>query len=168
MAEKDVEPFVLARTFDAPRELVWKAFTEADRLAKWWGPKGFTVRVSKMDLRPGGTYHYCLRAPDGSDMWGRMAFREIARPGRLVWVNSFSDEKGGVARHPGHEAWPLELLTTLTLEEKGGKTTVRIEWMPIGASESELRTFDENRPSMTMGWSGSLDQLDAVLKEGKE
>ena len=165
MAGRDVSPFVLSRTFDAPRELVWKAFTEAELLAKWWGPKGFTVRVSKLDLRPGGLYHYCLRAPDGSDMWGRMAFREIAKPERLVWVNSFSDESGGVARHPGHLAWPLELLTTVTFEEKGGKTTLRIEWAPLGASEPEQKTFDENRPSMTMGWTGSLDQLAAVLAE---
>src|SRR6266542_819054 len=84
--------FVLSRVFDAPRDLVWKAFTEPERLAQWWGPKGFKVIVSRMDLRPGGMYHYGLKATDGSDMWGRMAYREIVKPERIVWVNSFSDE----------------------------------------------------------------------------
>ena len=64
--------FVISRVFNAPRELLWKCFTEPDRMKEWWGPKGVTVTVSKMDLRPGGTYHYCMRTPDGQDMWGRM------------------------------------------------------------------------------------------------
>src|SRR5262249_13815400 len=88
------QEFVISRTFDAPRELVWKAFTEAERMQHWWGPKGFQVIASKMDLRPGGTYHYGMRAPDGSTMWGKFIYREIVRPERIVAVTSFSDEAG--------------------------------------------------------------------------
>ncbi len=89
------EDFVISRTLDAPRDLVWKAFTDPKRMAQWWGPKGFKVIPSKMDLRPGGLYHYGLEAPNGSPMWGRFVFREIVAPERIVFINSFSDEKGG-------------------------------------------------------------------------
>ena len=69
-AETQSADFVISRVFDAPRKLVWAAFTEAERMKEWWGPKGFTVVASKMDLRPGGTYHYGLKAPNGAPMWG--------------------------------------------------------------------------------------------------
>jgi uncharacterized protein YndB with AHSA1/START domain len=88
--------FVISRVFDVSREMLWKCFTEPERMKQWWGPKGFTVMVSKMDLRPGGTYLYGMRSPDGQDMWGRMVYREIVPPERLVFINSFSDEKGGL------------------------------------------------------------------------
>ena len=74
----DDRVLVITRVFDAPRELVWKAFTDPERMRQWWGPKGFSVIASKMDLRPGGTYHYGMRAPDGTPMWGRFVYREIA------------------------------------------------------------------------------------------
>jgi uncharacterized protein YndB with AHSA1/START domain len=72
--------FVISRMLDAPRELVWKVFTDGERMKEWWGPKGFTVVHSKMDLRVGGTYHYGMKAPDGTPMWGKFVFREIAAP----------------------------------------------------------------------------------------
>src|SRR5438309_11815285 len=88
--------FVVGRVFEAPRELVWQAFTEPERMQHWWGPKGFTVIASKMDLRPGGIYHYGMRAPDGSTMRGKFVYREIVRPERMVLVNFFSDEPGNI------------------------------------------------------------------------
>ena len=111
MAEK---AFVISRMFDAPRDLVWKAYTEADRLKKWWGPKGFTMLQCEIDLRPGGIFHYGMRAPDGSVMWGKWIFREIVVPKRLVVIVAFSDEAGGVTRHPFAPDWPLETLGTTT------------------------------------------------------
>src|SRR2546426_146985 len=91
--------FVITRVFDAPRELVWKAYTEAAHLQHWWGPKGFKMRSCKVDLRPGGVFHYGMEAPDGSVMWGKWVFREIVAPERLTIVVSFSNEEGGVTRH---------------------------------------------------------------------
>ena len=70
-------PFVISRVFDARRDIVWKSWTEADRLKQWWGPKGFIVHTSRVDLRPGGMFHYGMTAPDGSEMWGRFLYREI-------------------------------------------------------------------------------------------
>src|SRR5205823_4677268 len=83
-------------------------WVEPDRLARWWGPKGFTMLSSTLDLRPGGIFHYGMRSPDGREMWGRWVFREVVAPERLVFVASFSDEAGGVTRHPFAPDWPLE------------------------------------------------------------
>ena len=163
----DAGTFVVSRTFDAPRNLVWKAFTDQERMRHWWGPKGFTVVASKMDLRSGGIYHYGLKAPDGAAMWGKFAFREIAAPERMVFISSFSDEAGGTTRHPGHQAWPLEMLSMFTFEEVGGKTKVTIRWSPHDPSDSERRTFDEGYDSMRMGWGGTFDQLEAYLANAK-
>lgn len=155
--------FVISRVFDAPRELVWKAFTDPEHMKHWWGPKGFTVRAAKMDFRPGGSYLYCLRSPDGHDIWGKFVYREIAAPERIVLVNSFSDENGGLTRHPMSPTWPLEMLSTFTFSEDEGKTTFTIRWSPLNASETERKTFEDGRKGMQQGWGGTLDQMEAYL-----
>ena len=166
------KPFVISRVFDAPRDRVWKAWTEVEQLKRWWGPAGFKVHTCKLDLRPGGSMHYGMTAPDGSDMWGKFAFREILKPQRLVFINSFSDPKGGVTRHPGHLTWPLEMLSTITFEEVGdkggGKTKVTVQWIPAdSSSEAERKTFDDGRDGMKQGWGGTMDQLAAYLGQAK-
>jgi uncharacterized protein YndB with AHSA1/START domain len=110
-----IEDFVISRTFDAPRDLVWKCFTDPGRMKHWWGPKGFKVIASKMDLRPGGIYHYGLQAPNGQTMWGKFVYREITPQDKIVFISSFSDERGGTTRHPGNESWPLTMLSTFML-----------------------------------------------------
>jgi uncharacterized protein YndB with AHSA1/START domain len=116
-----------------------------------------------MDLRPNGVYHYCLRAPDGNDLWGKWVLREIAAPERLVWINSFSDEAGNVTRHPMSPSWPLEMLSTLTLAEDQGRTTLTVRWAPHAATEAERKTFEAGHASMQQGWTGTLDQLAGYL-----
>jgi uncharacterized protein YndB with AHSA1/START domain len=157
------QEFVITRTFDAPRELVWQAFTEPERMQHWWGPRGFTVIASKMDLRPGGTYHYGMRAPDGGTMWGKFVYREIVRPERIVLVNSFSDEAGNITRHPMSPTWPLRMLSTFLFAEQDGRTALTIRWSPLDADETERLTFEGAHPSMQQGWTGTLDQLAAYL-----
>lgn len=165
---KKTEPFVISRVFDAPRERVWSAWTEVERLKQWWGPKGFVVTHCKLDLRPGGLMHYCLRMPDGNEMWGRFVYREIVKPERLVFVNSFSDKDGGITVHPMSPNWPREMLTTVTFEAQGGKTEVRVQWTLFDtATDLERKTFDEGRDSMKMGWTGTMDQFDAFLANTK-
>jgi uncharacterized protein YndB with AHSA1/START domain len=115
--------FVISRVLDAPRDLVWKCFTDPAHMQQWWGPKGVTVVKSEMDLRPGGTYHYAMQAPNGPVMWGKFTYREIVPPSKIVFISSFSDENGGVTRHPMAPTWPLQLLSTFTFEEvESGKT----------------------------------------------
>ncbi|HET9183445.1 MAG TPA: SRPBCC family protein [Candidatus Angelobacter sp.] len=155
--------FVISRTFDAPRDLVWKAFTDPECMKQWWGPKGAKVIASKMDLRPGGIYHYGMQTPDGHEMWGKFVYREIVPPERLVLVSSFSDKEGKLTRHPMSPTWPLEMFSVFTFTEHQGKTTVTIRWSPLNASEQERKTFAEGHASMQQGWSGTFEQLAAYL-----
>ena len=167
MAGEEKE-FVISRTFNAPRDLMWKVWTEPERLAKWFGPKGVTIFHSKNDLRSGGIYHYGMRTPDGKDMWGKWVYREVVKPERLVFVNSFSDPKGGVTRHPLSKDWPLEMLTKITFAESGGKTTVAVHWSPINATEAERKTFNTSFDSMKQGWTGTFDKLEPYLAEASD
>jgi uncharacterized protein YndB with AHSA1/START domain len=155
--------FVITRTFDAPRELVWKAWTEEEHLQRWFGPKGCTIRVARMELRPGGICHYCMTTPDGKEMWGKWTYREIVAPEQLVLVSSFSDAQGGITRHPMSSNWPLETISTTTFEEHAGKTTITIHWSPQNATELETSTFDGAHESMKMGWGGTFEQLENYL-----
>src|SRR5262245_32716713 len=84
---------VIAPIFDAPRGLVFKAQAESERLERWWGAKGFTTRVIKLDFRPGGVFHYSVRTPDGHEMWGKFVYREILAQERVVFINSFTDSE---------------------------------------------------------------------------
>jgi uncharacterized protein YndB with AHSA1/START domain len=153
--------------FDAPRELVFKCWTEPDRLQEWFSPKGFKRLSSKMDLRPGGVYHYGMQTPDGHQMWGKWVFREIAAPSRLVFVNSFSDEKQGITRHPMSPDWPLEMLSVILFEDLGGnKTKVTVKWIAISASEKERKVFDSSHESMKGGWGGTFENFAAYLAKG--
>jgi len=155
--------FVITRVFDAPRELVFKAFSEAERLAQWWGPKGCTIRVSKLEFRPGGIFHYSMQFPNGAEWWGRFVYREIVAPERIVWVNSFSDEAGNITRAPFGETVPLEILNTVTLSEQDGTTTLTLRAGPITATEAERETFDSMHDSMRQGYGGTWDQLAEYL-----
>ncbi len=160
--------FVMSRVFDAPRDLLWQCFTDPQRMKQWWGPKGFTVIASNMDLRVGGTYHYGIKAPDGTPMWGLFTYCEIVPREKLVFINSFSDEKRGVTRHPMSATWPLTLLSTFTFEDApGGKTRFTVRWQPHNASAEEQKTFEAAQDSMKQGWGGTMDQLESYLIKAK-
>ena len=164
----DVKPFEISRVHDAPRGLVWKCFTDPECMKQWWGPKGFTVIQSKMDLRVGGTYLYGMKAPNGQPMWGKFTYREIVPQEKLVFINSFSDEKCGLSRHPMAPTWPLEMLSVFSFEEQpGGKTKFTVRWSPHNATEEERKTFDAGHASMNQGWSGTLEGLQAYLLKAK-
>ncbi len=163
-AETNGADFVISRVFDAPRDRVWQALTETERMQHWWGPTGFTVIAAKMDLRPGGVFHCGMRSLEGYKMWGKFVYREIVAPERLVFVNSFSNEAGGVTRHPIVPTWPLETLTTVTLEEEpGGKTKLAVRWSAYNATDVERKTFDSSHVGMRATWGGTLDRLAAYL-----
>ncbi len=158
--------FVITRQFDAPREVLWQCFTEPERMQKWFGPKGSTVIASNMDLRVDGTYHGAMRDQTGRVMWAKFVYREVVPPQRLVWEHSFSDEAGGLTRHPLSATWPLRLLTIVTFEEQpGGKTKLTLRWSPLDATPEEQKTFDAAHDGMRQGWGGSFERLDAYLAE---
>lgn len=162
--------FVISRVFQAPRDLVFKAWTEADRLGKWFGPKGVTIPTCTIDLRVGGIFHYCTRTPDGKDMWGKWVFREIVKPERLVFVVSFSDENRGITRHPLNPEWPIAILSAVTFVEHAGigrGTVVTVRWSALNPTEVERKTFDTGHESMRQGWTGAMDQLTEYLAKAQ-
>ena len=157
------DAFQYTRVLDAPRGLVWKAFTESERLMQWWGPAGFTMLAAKVELRPGGVFHYGMRGPDGSEVWGKWVYREIVPPERLSVLASLSDADGGMTRHPSAPGWPLELLSTMTLTEHDGRTTVTVDSVPHDATDAERQVFASALGSMDEGYAGTLDKLVAYL-----
>jgi uncharacterized protein YndB with AHSA1/START domain len=165
-AETDDGAFVIQRTFDAPRALVFRAWSEAERLARWWGPRGCEIEVRSLDFRPGGTFHYCMRFPNGQAMWGKFVYREIVAPERIVFLNGFADAEGNVVRSPFSASWPLSVVTTVAFTEEAGKTTLTLRALPLDATETERATFVAMRTSMRGGFGGTFDQLAEYLAKG--
>jgi uncharacterized protein YndB with AHSA1/START domain len=150
---------VITRTFDAPRELVWKAWTEPERFMRWWGPKDFTSPLCKIDLRVGGRFLWCMRWPDGRDNYNTGEYREIVPFERLVYTDSFSDADGNVvpATHYGMSAdIALEMQVTVTFEERDGKTTMTLTHAGLPAGEMTDMT--------SQSWNESFDKLAESLR----
>ena len=167
MADKPDYPFSLTRIFDAPAEAVFQAWTLADAVKEWWGPKSHQTIVAQLDLQPGGIFHYCFQGADGQKMWGKFVYHEIAAPQRLVFVNSFSDESGHTTRAPFSPSWPLEMINVLTLVEEMGKTTLTLQGNVINASPDEQAIYLASVGSMQQSFTSTFDQLEAFLEKGK-
>ncbi len=163
--DKQANEFVIQRVFNVPSHLVWKAFTEADRLEQWWGPVGFKMLVSKLEFSPGGTFHCSMHSPDGFVMWGKFVYLQIIEPKKLIFINSFSDENGGITRAPMSATWPLEVFNVLTLTEQNGKTTLTLRGWPINATEEEIKTYISGFSSMNKGFTGTFNQLEKYLSK---
>lgn len=145
---------VITRLFDAPRELVWQAWTEPEHFKRWWGPKDFTCPFCEMDLRVGGRYLNCMRSPGGRDYWSTGVYREIVPMQRIVYTDAFADEYGNVvpATHYGmSQDFPLEMLVTVIFEDQAGKTkiTLKHSGLPATAEGQGARA----------GWNESFDKL---------
>jgi uncharacterized protein YndB with AHSA1/START domain len=148
---------VITRVVDAPRSLVFKAWTEPEHFVRWMGPNGFTTPFCKMDVRPGGVTHFCMRSPEGRDYWGLWVYREVVAPERIVFTDSFADEEGNPVepRHYGMPDWPFESLVTVTLTEDQGKTELTLHHaVDLSVAESS---------GAAQGWSECLDRLAAEL-----
>ena len=139
------------RTFDAPRELVWKAHTDADLVAKWWGPLGHQTRVEEMDLRPGGRWRYVSTDTEGNEFAFYGEYLEIVPPEMIRWTFMFDVE--GVGPQGGPE--------TLTLEERDGRTVMRA----VSHMGSEAIIDEALATGMTQGAIETWDRLDSLLAE---
>lgn len=165
LREGDQRPFVISRVFNVSRQRMWEAWTQRKHYAQWFGPKGSEMPVLKGEVAEGQSLHYRMTSAGGPDMWGKANYMEVTPPDRLVWVQHFSDEAGTVQPAPFPEPWPLKMLTIVDFTDEGGGTKVTIQWSPWEAGDAEWQTFNKNRASMTGGWSGSLDDLEAYLKQ---
>jgi len=161
--EKDT--LVITRSFKASKATLWKMLTQAEHLAYWWGPVGYEMEVFKMELRPGGVFHYNMKSP-GHAMMGLFIYREISEPDKMVFVNGFADTEGNLIRAPFYDGkWPLEVLTEITLESKGAETQLTLRSKPINCTPEETALFFENIPSMGQGFKGAMDKLEILLQK---
>jgi uncharacterized protein YndB with AHSA1/START domain len=137
---------VVTRVFDAPRRLVYQAWTDPHRAAHWWGPQGFVSFSCEMDVRPGGIWRRAMRSPDGSLHIGHGVYREISPPERLVFTYAWEDGEG----RPGHET-----LVTVTFAEHGSKTELTLRQ----AVFETVTARDEHR----VGWTTCLERFAEYL-----
>jgi uncharacterized protein YndB with AHSA1/START domain len=153
---------LIERVLDAPPDLVWRAWTDPDQLARWWGPKGVAIQTCRIDLRVGGKYLFCECMPepaDGREIWSTGVYQEIVTNRRLVCTFSFADEQGNVV--PGSHyglgpEFPPSMLITVTFEAAGGHTrmVLKHEGFPAG----------EDADTTEAGWNESFDKLAETLR----
>jgi uncharacterized protein YndB with AHSA1/START domain len=155
--------FEITRVFNATRERVWTAWSNAEQLQHWWGPKGCAIEVMRLEFRPGGLFHYAMKFPGAPVMWGRFNYREIVPGERIVWLNSFANENCGILRAPFSELCPLEIENRVAFVEEAGKTTLSLRAQPFGALAPERAYFENLRPSLAEGYGGTLEQLESLL-----
>lgn len=156
--------FSQTRTFEAPRQLVFEAFSKAEALAKWWGPVEAPIDVISLDFRPGGKFHYRMNGAEVN--YGVMNYKEIDEPNSITWINSFADEKGNIIKPPFEGLdFPKEMLVKISLSETNGITTLVLHSEPINATESEISTFNAFTESMEQGFGGTFEQLKKYLED---
>ncbi len=159
----DLPTYVLDRTFDAPRELVWKTWTQAKYLEHWYGPNVKTI-VHELNVKPGGLWLNEMQW-GGNSHYQRVEFTEVAAPIRLVWLHSSSDATWNIIASPMMPDWPRVLLTTVTFEENGKLTNMRLTWVPHDASVAEIACFSGAMAGMGKGWDAGMKLLAELLAE---
>lgn len=163
--DESKKELVITRVFDAPREDVWKAWTDPEEFKKWWGPKDFTAPVANIDFRVGGKYHAAMHGPAGTefdkDMWSTGTYREIIPMEKIIVSDSFADEAGNIvsASYYGMpDTFPMEALVEITFEDQDGKTKMTLRYPSTEGIEG--KTLED----MTQGWNQSFDKLAENLK----
>ena len=164
MDAPDKNRFLIERSFAAPLAQVFAMWTQPDDLARWLPPAGLTMRFLRADLHQGGSTLFVMEGY-GMTITARAEYEEIRTPDRIVYTQQFCDEHEQVMRHPMAPTWPATMRITVTLrEESAGRTHVTLSTDVAGdATADEVATFVAGHGSMTMGWTGSFAQLDAVL-----
>ncbi|WP_250124685.1 SRPBCC family protein [Chroococcidiopsis sp. CCMEE 29] len=151
---------VITRVFNAPRELVFKAWTEPKHIEQWWGPQGFTTRVTELDLRPSGQWRYVMISPDGTEYPAKGVFREIVPPERIVTSDEFDEGFDQVV----NADLPQGIVMTAVFEDLDGKTKLILQI--THASAEDRRKHEEM--GVIAGWNSSFDCLDEFLAKQVE
>ena len=157
----EIDRMVVTRVFNAPRELVWKAWTDPKYVMQWWGPKGFTSPVCKMDFRPGGKFLFCMRTPDGQDFWNAGEYHEIVPHEKIVSSMYFSDSEGNKVdpEHYGIEHEAIEDARDVTLFEDLGNGQTKLTFIGNETMESATKS------GQVEGMNQVLDKAAAVVAE---
>ena len=156
--------YLLDRNFDAPRDLVWRAWTDPEILHRWYGP-GVETTIHKFDLEPGGVWLNEMNW-GGNSHYQKVIFKEVTRPEIIVWHHySSTDAEWNITSNAMMPDWPRVLLTTVTFEEVGEQTKVRLTQVPFEATEAEIACFAQAMSNMDKGWGGGYAVLDEIFAE---
>lgn len=162
----DLPELIIDREFDAPRELVWRAWTEPELLGRWYGPNIETV-VHEFNLEPGGVWLHEMKMSKGSS-FQKAIFQEVTPPEKLVWHHySFVNAQGDIVENPMMQDWPAILLTTVTFQEVGEKTNVRLSQLPFESADNQIAGFAKMKDKMSGGWGKGYEIIDTLLTELK-
>lgn len=156
--EASDKELVIVREFAAPRDLVWKVWTEPEHIEKWWGPRGFSTRVNDIDMREGGKWNYVMIGPDGTEYPVNGVFSEIVPPERIVTTDEFGDKYEEIM--PGVDL-PKGLVATAVFEDLGAQT--RLTLTVSHASVEDRKKHEEM--GVVAGWNSSFDKMDEYLEE---
>lgn len=155
--------YVLRQAFDAPRELVWQAWTDPKLLPRWYGPNVNTI-IHQLEPKHGGLWLTEMQWGDNSH-YQRAKYIEVIRPERLVWLHATSDAHWNIIPSPMMANWPREMLTTVTFEEMDGQTKMHLTWTPHKASAAEIACFSAAADGMGKGWNAGMALLTELLAE---
>jgi len=160
----DLPEYILDRTFDAPREMVWRAWTDPELLHRWYGPGAETI-IHKFDLKPGGMWLNEMKWGDNSH-YQKVVFQKVTKPEKMVWHHySSTDSEWNSATNPMMADWPKLLLTTVTFEDNGDKTNVRLVQTPLDATDAEIACFADAMANMDKGWGSGYAIMDELFAE---
>lgn len=159
----DLPEYVLDRVFDAPREMVWRAWTNPELLSRWYGP-GIDTIIHKFDLEPGGMWLNEMKWGEKSDL-SKMVFQEVVPLEKMVWHHSSTDADWNVVSNPMMPDWPRVLLTTVTFTDDGSKTRVRLSQVPLDATDAEIACFASAMAGMDKGWGSGFKIIEEILAE---
>jgi uncharacterized protein YndB with AHSA1/START domain len=159
----EMPEYLIDRVFDAPRELVWQAWTDPTILHQWYGP-GVETTIHEFNLKPGGSWLNEMKWGDTQD-FSKMVFQEVTQPEKLVWHHSSADADWNIITNPMMPNWPRVLLTTVTFEDMDGKTSVRLTQVPLEPTDAEIACFAEAMSNMDHGWGAGYKVLDGLLSE---
>lgn len=163
----ELPEYILDRVFDAPRELVWRAWTDPDLLHRWYGPGAETI-IHEFDLRVGGQWLNEMRWGDKSH-FQKVVFEQVTAPEKMVWRHySSTDSDWSSTPNPMMADWPRLLLTTVMFEDRGDKTNVRLSQVPIEATDAEIACFATAMAGMDKGWGGGYAIMDEMFVELQE
>ncbi|MEM7259698.1 MAG: SRPBCC domain-containing protein [Pseudomonadota bacterium] len=165
MNDSTIEPSIIVREFNAPRELVFDAWTRVEHLDQWMFPMpGATCKFVSADITDGGTSLHKISMPNGFEMWLFTRYEEVTRPEKLVFLQYFSNESGDILPNPHIPDWPTDMLATLEFEELGPtQTRLTFNWAPRNPSAQELAAFEATRADHPKGWGAGMDQLETYL-----
>jgi uncharacterized protein YndB with AHSA1/START domain len=159
------DELVLTRSFDAPRQLVFEAWTVAENFRRWFGPDAAAVTNVELDARPGGVIAFRHQFEGGSTLFVSGRFDEVVAPERIGFTVAFVDAGGRPGRHPLLPDWPshASIVTTVVLEEDGGRTAVTVRQRVIPDDAARSAAVAAERRGARAGWTEVLDRLAAVL-----